>query len=257
MNKKSTGYLQKYNFGADSRIWNPWRGCKKISEGCDNCYVLPHNTFRSEYYSFQHIDALPGTFITVSLLSDFFLKTADSLRKQVWQTIRDNPNLIFLIITKRVSRIKRCLPEDWNDGYDNVVLCATAENQKRAGERIPILLEIPAKHKWVTCSPLLENIDLTPYLQSGQIECVETTGECDCKKLARPTLYNWSKSLSDQCKQFNTRFSQLYLGHNFIMPDGTVLKDWTTWYGSKAADDLNLSYYKPITFKLQDKTITF
>ena len=41
------------------------------------------------------------------------------------------------------------------------------------------------------------------------------------------------------------------------MPNGTVVRDWTTWYGSKAADDLNLSYYQPITFHLKDKDITF
>lgn len=249
-------YLQKYNFGKDFRVWNPWKGCKKISEACNNCYVLPRR-FCWKYYPFMHTDALPGTFITVSLQSDFFLDTADNLRCLVWQEIKNHPELIFLIITKRVSRIHKCLPQDWDDGYDNVILCATVENQKRADERLPILLEIPAKHKWVTCSPLLEKIDLTSYLQTGQIELVETTGEVNYKQQVRPTLYEWAKSLSDQCKQFNTRFSQLYLGDNFIMPDGTVLKDWTTWYGSKAADDLDLSYYKPITFKLQDKTITF
>jgi protein gp37 len=255
MENKLTDYLQKYNFGKDSRVWNPWRGCRKTSEGCDNCYV--RRSFCSEYVPFNHADASAGTVITVSLQSDFFLKEADSLRDFVWQTIKTHPNLIFLIITKRVSRIQRCLPKDWGEGYSNVILCATAENQKRVDERIPILLNIPAKHKWVTCSPLLEEIDLTQYLQKHEIELVETTGEVDCKYKARPTKYEWSKSLSDQCKQYDTRFSQLYLGHNFIMPDGTVKRDWTSWYGSKAADDLDLSYYKPITFQLQDKTITF
>lgn len=257
MNTRLDNYLQKHNFGNDTRIWNPWCGCKKLSEGCDNCYVLPHNVFRGEYYPFHHEEALPGTFITVSLRSDFFLKAADSFRDYVWQTIKAHPDLIFLIITKRVSRIQKCLPADWNAGYDNVVLCATVENQKRADERLSVFLDVPAKHKWVTCSPLLEKIDLTCYLSKHQIELVETTGERDCKKKARPTKYEWSKSLSDQCKQYDTRFSQLYLGHNFIMPDGTVKRDWTSWYGSKAADDLDLSYYKPITFQLQDKTITF
>lgn len=256
MKVRLNNYLQKYNFGDSSIIWNPWYGCNIISEACNNCWVPP-KTFNGRYYAFQQADVLPGTFITVSLQSDFFLASADSIRYLVWRTIKRRPDLIFLIITKRAARIRKCLPEDWNDGYDNVVLCVTAENQKRADERIPRLLEIPAKHKWVTCSPLLEEIDLTQYLQKHEIELVETTGELDCKRRARPTLYEWSKSLSDQCKQFNTRFSQLYLGHNFIMPDGTVLKDWTSWYGSKAADDLDLSYYKPITFQLQDKTITF
>lgn len=256
MKSRLNNYLQKYNFGKNSRVWNPWKGCEQLSEACENCYVLPRQ-FRKLYYPFQGANAPVGTFITVSLSSDFFFEGADSLRNRVWQTIKDYPNLIFLIITKRVHRIQECLPADWGSGYENVVLCATIENQKRADERLPIFLRIPAKHKWITCSPLLEEIDLTAYLQEHQIECVETTGECDYEKLARPTKYEWSKSLSDQCKQFNTRFSQLYLGHNFIMPNGAVVRDWTTWYGSKAADDLNLSYYQPITFHLKDKDITF
>ena len=257
LNNRIDNYLQQENFGKDCKIWNPWIGCKKISEGCENCYVLPHNVFHGDYQPFAYTDAPFGTVVTVSLRSDFFLKAADYMRTLVWQEIKKHPNLIFLIITKRASRIKKCLPPDWGDGYENVILCVTAENQKRADERLPILLDIPAKHKWVTCSPLLEKIDLTSYLSKHQIELVETTGERDCKKKARPTKYEWSESLSDQCKQYDTRFSQLYLGHNFIMPDGTIKRDWTGWYGSKAADDLNLSYYKPITFKLQDKTITF
>ena len=128
MKDKLTGYLQKYNFGKDSHVWNPWRGCTKISEGCANCYI--RRSFCCEYRPFPYAEALPGTIITVSLLSDFFLKNADGLREQVWQEIKAHPNLIFLIITKRVSRIQRCLPKDWGEGYDNVILCATAENQK-------------------------------------------------------------------------------------------------------------------------------
>lgn len=256
MKSRLNNYLQKYNFGKDSRVWNPWKGCEQLSEACENCYVLPRQ-FRKLYYPFNNANALPGTFITVSLDSDFFLEGADDLRKLAWQTIKEYPNLIFLIITKRVARIQECLPPDWGDGYNNVVLCATIENQKRADERLPLFINIPAKHKWITCSPLLEEIDLTTYLQTGQIECVETTGECDRRKTARPTKYEWSKSLSEQCKQFNIRFSQLYLGHNYHLPDGTILRDWTTWYGSKAADDLNLSYHRPITFCLKDINITF
>ena len=256
MNTRLTNYLQKYNFGENSKIWNPWCGCRVVSEACYNCWVA-QKTFKKKYYQFPHNDALPGTVITVSLQSDFFIAGADNIRYLAWQTIKSHPDLIFLIITKRVHRIRECLPIDWNDGYNNVILCTTVENQERADERLPALLNIPAKHKWITCSPLLGPIDLSAYLQLGQIELVETTGEVDCKKSARPTLYDWSKSLSDQCKQHDTRFSQLYLGHNFIMPDGTVLKDWTKWYGSKAADDLNLAHYKPITFHLKDIDITF
>ena len=251
-------YLSKYNFGDDTRVWAPWFGCTKLSEGCANCYIRPEkNKFDGLFHSFNHQDAKPGTFITVSLNSDFFLEDADNLRPSAWLAIKNNPNLIFLIITKRIDRVMQCLPFDWGDGYDNVIICATTENQKRADERIPILLDLPAKHKWITCSPLLEPIDLTPYLKTGKIEIVEITGEKNCEKLARPTKYEWIADIHKQCVECDVRFSMLYLGDNFIMPDSTIIRDWAPWYRSEKADSLGLFNYKPITFNLQDITITY
>ncbi len=251
-------YLCKYNFGDDTRIWNPWLGCYKITEGCDNCYVKPENTFIDDvYYHFPYQDAKPGTFVSVCLKSDFFLKEADKFRPSAWSTIKNNPDLIFLIITKRIDRVAECLPSDWGDGYDNVVICATAENQKRADERLPILLDLPVKHRWVTCSPLLEPIEISKYLKTGKIECVEVTGERDCTKLARPTKYEWVEDIHRQCVECDVRFSMLYLGHNFIMPDETIMKDWSKWYRSEAADSLNLFNYKPITFNLKNLCVTY
>ena len=255
-------YLSKYNFGDDSRVWNPWFGCTKISEACDNCYIKPdENSFRDLYYCFPHTDAKPGTFVAVSLHSDFFLEEADHIRPSIWLTIKTHPDLIFLIITKRVNRIIECLPDDWGDGYDNVIICATVENQKRADERLPILLNLPAKHRWVTCSPLLESIDLAPYLKTSKIEHVEITGERDCiisrANALRPTKYEWVEAICNQCKENDVRFSLLYLGHNFIMPDGTIMKEWAPWYRQEVADSLGLFNYKPITFKLLNSEITY
>lgn len=250
-------YLSKYNFGEDYRIWDPWVGCFKITEACANCYVKPENTFKKCYYPFPYADSKPGTFITVCLRSDFFLEEADIYRSLAWSTIKNNPNLIFMIITKRVNRIAECLPDDWKDGYDNVIICVTAENQKRADERLPVLLDLPIKHKWVTCSPLLEPIQLSPYLKTCKIEHVEVTGERKCSKYVRPTQYEWVDDICKQCIDADVRFSMLYLGHNFIMPDGSIMKDWSRWCRSRAADSLELSHYKPLTFQLQDFDITY
>jgi protein gp37 len=165
--------------------------------------------------------------------------------------------LIFLIITKRVDRIAKCLPSDWGDGYDNVIICVTAENQKRADERIPVLLDLPVKHKWVTCTPLLEPINLEPYLKTGQIEFVEVSGEKSCVMPARPTKYEWVEDLYKQCVKHDVRFYLIYLGHHFVMPDGTVRENWARWCRSEEADSLGLINYKPITFKLKDSTIMY
>lgn len=250
-------YTNKYNFGEKKYIWNPWKGCFKISEACENCYVRLANTFENYYYPFPHANAKAGTVITVSLRSDFFLEEADKYRDVAWEEIRNHPDLIFLLITKRVDRIAECLPDDWGDGWDNVIIDVTAENQQRADERIPILLNLPFKHKWVACTPLLESVDLTHYLSTGQIEVVEVLGEKAYTMPARPIRYEWVESLYKQCVECDVSLYVLYVGHNFIMPDGTVIQDNCTCYHSKAADDLNLSYHKPITFKLLNLEITY
>ncbi len=252
-------YLNKYNFGERPFIWNPWYGCFKISEACENCYVKPENTFQDKYYPFlnKQNKLKTGSVIVTGLTSDFFLEEADKFRNRAWQDIRNNPDLIFLIITKRIDRMAKCLPEDWGDGWDNVIINVTAENQKRADERIPILLDLPAKHKWVACSPLLERINLTPYLSSGKIEHVEALGEKGFIFPARPVKYEWFEDLCNQCEQYDIRFSILYVGHNCIMPDGSVIGDHCTCYHSELADSLNLFNYKPITFNLQNLSVTY
>ena len=245
--------LGKMNFGECTPIWNPWIGCKEVSEACENCYVLPHNCFIDKYIPF--VGNYPeGTLVSVGLKTDFFLEEADHLRKQAWDTIRENKNLIFLIITKRIERVLNCLPEDWGTGYENVIIAVTAENQKMANLRIPELIKLPAKHKWVTCSPLLEEIDLSQFLSSGEIEMVEVTGERGIIFPARPTYFSWCESLSKQCKEYEIRFALVYLGYNFIMPDGSVVQSHPRWYHNTLEDSLGLQYYKPLEFKLSNIT---
>lgn len=254
-------YTNKNNFGKFFIRWNPWFGCFKISEGCVNCFIHNLGSFIDRYFPFNisQRDYPVGQVVTISLNSDFFLKEADKYRNQAWQEIKKNSNLIFLIITKRVDRIKECLPLDWDNGYENVIICATVETQQRADERIPLLLELPLKHRWVTCSPLLEHIDLSKYLSTGQIEHVEAFGEKVFKSTssARPVAYEWFESLSKQCIEYDVRFSLPYVGNQCIMPDGSIIGDCCTCFHSELADSLDIENYKPITFKLKSCDITY
>jgi protein gp37 len=257
--KYDYNYKNKYNFGK-TRVWNPWRGCFQCSEACIHCYIEHLNTFKDCFYLLPpEYSTLPtGSVITVSLQSDFFLKEADKFREAAWYTIRKHPHLIFVIITKRIDRIKECLPEDWGDGWENVVIVATAENQKRADERIPILLSLPLKHKWVCCTPLLEQIDLTEYLKTGKIEHVEINGERSYKgETVRPLKIEWVKNLRDQCINYNTRVSFLFVGNNCILEDGSVIEDHCYCYGSEIADDLDISYYQPIIFNIKGGKVVY
>ena len=70
-----------------------------------------------------------------------------------------------------------CIPKDWNDGYDNVTVGCTVENQDRVDYRLSIFNELPIKHKNIICQPLIEEINLIAYLDN--VELVVVGGESD------------------------------------------------------------------------------
>lgn len=106
------------------------------------------------------------------------------------------------------------MPTDWGDGYENVLLQVTAENQKRADERLPILLDIPAKHKGFMTAPFIGEIDADQYLATGQIEEVLCGGEN--YDGARPCHYEWVKKLSNQCRKYDVTFDFIETGTVFV-----------------------------------------
>lgn len=54
----------------------------------------------------------------------------------------------------------------------NVWLGVSAEDQRRADERIPALLDTPAAVRFVSCEPLLSALDLSPWLHDGRRESI-------------------------------------------------------------------------------------
>jgi len=130
--------------------------------------------------------------------SDFFLDEADEWRVEAWQMIRKRSDLHFFIITKRIHRFQVSLPADWSDGYDNVSICCTVENQNRADCRLPSFLAAPIKHKSIICEPLLESVNLSAYL-SPVIEGVIVGGESGFN--ARICSYSWVLNIREQCRE--------------------------------------------------------
>lgn len=120
--------------------WNPWHGCKKVSPGCKFCYMYRDKArynqnpvivqrSRQETFNSPLKWREPGFVFTCSW-SDFFIDEADKWRQNAWDIIRRTPHLIYQILTKRPERIKQCLPPDWGDGWQNVWLGTSVENQK-------------------------------------------------------------------------------------------------------------------------------
>ena len=133
--------------------------------------------------------------------------------------MRKRSDLTFLIITKRIDRFHVALPDDWGDGYPNVAIGCTVENQDRADYRIPIFLSLPIRHKSIMAAPLLESINLSAYLATGMIEEVSASGESGMK--ARTCDYRWVLDLRRQCIEAHVDFDFHQTGSH-LLKDGRL-----------------------------------
>ena len=222
----------------NDKIWNPWHGCHRCSEGCQNCYAYfldkRYGRDTNEVVKNKSDFNLPvkkdregnwklpdGSFVSVCMASDFFIEEADAWCNDAWDYIRRRPGVMFSLLTKRAERIKDCLPSDWGDGWDNVTFAVSCENQTRLEQRIPYLLEIPAKHRWVSLKPFIGEVDIAPYLKTGKIETVLAGGENYLG--SRPLHYEWVKRVHDACAEYDV---QLIFGQtgNVFIKDGNEYK---------------------------------
>lgn len=166
------------------KTFNCWIGCQKVSPGCDHCYAETQNSFRKwnggtwgphaprkrtspGYWKQPLLWALqaretgvrPRVFCA-SLADVFDNQAPDGARDDLWALIRATPELDWLLLTKRPENIAKMLPADWGDGYPNVWLGTTVEDQANANRRVPLLLSIPAKVRFLSCEPLLGHVAL-------------------------------------------------------------------------------------------------
>ena len=203
-----------------SVAWNPWHGCRRVSEGCRNCYVYRIDGSHGKTASEVTLNAdflLPlresdgvwniesGERVYTCFSSDFLIEDADGWREDAWRMMRLRPDLQFVFFTKRIERLAEVLPPDWGDGYENVVIGCTCENQARADERLPIFLSLPILHRWIICEPLLSAINLHPYLSARAIEQVSVGGESG--EGARVCDFSWVEGIRDACLEARVPFS--------------------------------------------------
>ena len=249
-------------------IWNPWHGCIKCSEGCRNCYMYFLDRMRDRdgseiyrtrsgfYYPLQkdrrgNYKVQAGEMLRVCMTSDFFLEQADPWREEAWNIMRQRPDVIFFLLTKRPERVRACLPEDWGDGWENIFFNVTCENQRRADERIPLLLELPFRHKGIMCAPFIGPVKLGAYLDDGQIRQVLCDGEN--YDGARPCHYEWVRSLHDECAAHDVTFVFLGTGRRFVK-DRKLYKLEGNRLQTEQAYKSGLTYLgRPMEFELRDE----
>ncbi len=218
--------------GKDSGIewtnetWNPWQGCHKVSPACAYCYMYsdkarygqdPEVVVRSKPRTFRFPLRLKSpTIIFTCSWSDWFHKDADDWREEAYEIIRQTPQHIYQILTKRSERIADHLPDDWGEGYPNVWLGVSVENQ-RWTTRIDDLIQVPAKVRFISAEPLLGSLDLSRYLKPGgqttlnpPLNWVITGGESGPRQ--REMNLDHARSLRDQCAEASVPFFLKQLG---------------------------------------------
>ncbi|MEL7654480.1 MAG: DUF5131 family protein [Bacillota bacterium] len=209
-------------------MWNPWRGCYKYSEGCKFCYIHKGDSKRgidtNKIIKTDNFDApiaktkkdeykiKSEQTIYLCFSADFLIEEADKWRKDCWAMIRERSDLHFIFLTKRIERFMLCIPDDWGEGYHNVTVGCTIENQDRADFRLSIFDNLPIKHKNIICQPLIERIDIEKHLDG--IELVVVGGESDYH--ARPLNYDWVLSIREQCVRKGVHFEFRQCGTHFI-----------------------------------------
>ena len=117
-------------------------------------------------------------------------------RADLWMPIRAIPALDWILLTKGPQNIVGMLPVDWGEGWPNVWLGTTTENQIEAARRIPHLVAIPAAVRFLSVEPMLKAIDLSPWL--GELSCAIVGGESGIGKRARAMHPDWLRALRDQ-----------------------------------------------------------
>ena len=223
------------------KTWNPVTGCTKISEGCKKCYAERMAKRLKGRYGYPDDDPFrvamrnnrlgepfkwnKPTMCFVCSMGDMFHENVDcEFLDNIFYVIKKCPQHTFQILTKRPKRmldyVSQLVYKPFKEHFPNVWLGVSAENQKRADERIPVLLDIPATVRFVSCEPMLGKFDLALYLQDW-INVDEVDRRCDFSWLqgldwviaggetgsgARLVKKNWVREIRKQCSYFNVPF---------------------------------------------------
>lgn len=240
-------------------MWNPWRGCHKKSDGCRHCYIHRGDAnkgidtncvFKTDGFS-RIIErdkkgnyvVKPGQTVYVCFESDFFIDEADQWREEAWQMMMTRRDLKFFFITKRIERYLVGLPEldatQFAQKLGHVSIAISVENQAMAFERIPLLRQSPFLRRTIILQPMLEPIDLTPWLDS-KIDLVVVGGESGQE--ARPLHREWVLAVRRQCLEARVAFEYRQVG-TFYVEGGATEKVQTQYLCKRAREEgLDLSF---------------
>ena len=214
--------------------WNPLTGCTRVSPGCEHCYMFAfyprlkamgvpgYETTPDDIRLLRNRLEIPFTWkkprrVFVNSMSDLFHPKAPfDFITEVFSTMQASSSSgghIYQVLTKRPGRAvawwdqrQREFPAGWPS---NVWIGTSVESQKYA-PRLTVLARIPAPVRFVSAEPLLTRLDLSPWLNRGDMQWVIVGGESGPG--ARPMDLDWARELRDQTLTAGAAFFLKQLG---------------------------------------------
>jgi protein gp37 len=203
--------------------WNPVTGCSKVSPGCAHCYAerISHRYGFTKQpwtanYASENVVLHPERLaqplswkksrrVFVNSMSDLFHEQVSNMFiMEVFSVMAEAERHTFQILTKRPERMRsviRWLGKLWEGEppwpLPNVWLGVSAEYQRQADERIPLLLQTAAAVRFVSLEPLLGPIDLGPYLGGDAGD--DGRGPCGACGRARDDYWMCSSFAPNPC----------------------------------------------------------
>lgn len=234
--------------------FNPWIGCTKVSDGCDNCYAAvsrPAQAMKIKWGSGEKRHRTSADYwkqplawnrkaeasgkrhlvFCASLADVFDNEVPEDWRRDLFVLIDKTPSLTWLLLTKRIGNAAKMLPWDWTSGptrpWHNIWIGASVVNQEEAYRDIPKLLSTPATKRFVSYEPALGPVNFKPWLKpcgvvspdphgrDKALDWVIVGGESSHGgAAARPFDLAWARDTVRQCKTAGVSVFVKQLGSN-------------------------------------------
>jgi len=197
--------------------WNPITGCTKLTAGCKFCYAevmtkrlqaMGQEKYKNGFEVTLHPETLnePYTWkkskmIFVNSMSDMFHKDVPiEYIQQIFKVMRNNPQHVFQVLTKRADILRYYDSEGLLDWSHNIWMGVTVENSD-VMNRIDMLRNTGAKVKFLSCEPLLSDL---PQMNLQNIDWVIVGGESG--RTPRPIKEEWVLNIKEQCNAQKAAF---------------------------------------------------
>ena len=233
--------------------WNPVTGCTRVSPGCDHCYMFAlyprlrgmgvpgYETSPDDVRLLPERLQAPLSWkkprrVFVNSMADVFHpKVPFDFVFQMFSVMAeasDQRGHVFQVLTKRPGRAVawwRQYQQHFLDGWPPNIWVGTSVESQKYAPRLTVLERLPAPVRFVSAEPLLEGIDLTPWLERGVLKWVIVGGESGAG--ARPMDLDWVRALRDQSTNAGVAFFLKQLGgvRNKRGGDEAFIDDGRLW----------------------------